>query len=309
MTAIILHHYPQSPVSEKVRVALGIKQLAWRSVEIPRVPPKPDVMPLTGGYRRTPIMQIGADIYCDSHCILRELQRRHPQPTFYPGRSDGLPWAINRWGDLMFDSAVRISLAANADQLPEAFAADRTRLFLGPRGNLQSLKPDLLHFVTQVRPQLGWLEERLATGCKFILGEQPGLPDAVAYFIVWFVRGRWTGGPALLAQFPALQAWEQRVKALGHGSPAPMTSTEALDIALKSEPVTPEQNDPGDPLGLRPGLRIGVIPDLDSGEPAVHGTLRSIGRDHVAILRSDARVGEVCVHFPRLGYRIITSHE
>ena len=105
MSEIILHHYPPSPFSEKVRVALGMKKLAWRSVEIPRVPPKPELMPLTGGYRRTPVMQIGADIYCDSQCILRELQRRFPQPTFYPGGADGLPWAVNRWTDVVFDSA------------------------------------------------------------------------------------------------------------------------------------------------------------------------------------------------------------
>ena len=49
MDEIILHHYPPSPVSEKVRVALGIKGLSWRSVEIPRLPPKPDVMPLAKG--------------------------------------------------------------------------------------------------------------------------------------------------------------------------------------------------------------------------------------------------------------------
>ena len=114
MDEIILHHYPASPVSEKVRVGLGIKGLAWRSVEIPRVPPKPDVMPLTGGYRRTPIMQIGADIHCDSQCILRELQRRHPEPSFYPGGAGGLPWGISRWTDALFDTAVRISMGAIA---------------------------------------------------------------------------------------------------------------------------------------------------------------------------------------------------
>ena len=92
MPEIILHHYPQSPVAEKVRVGLGIKGLAWASVEIPRIPPKPLLMPLTGGYRRTPVMQIGADIYCDSQCILREIERRHPQPSFYPGGADGMAW-------------------------------------------------------------------------------------------------------------------------------------------------------------------------------------------------------------------------
>ena len=75
---IILHNYPQSPVAEKVRVALGIKGLVWHSIEIPRLPPKPLLLPLTGGYRRTPVMQIGADIYCDSQCIINELEQRFP---------------------------------------------------------------------------------------------------------------------------------------------------------------------------------------------------------------------------------------
>ena len=81
---IIFHHYPNSPFSEKVRIAFGIKQLAWKSVEVPNILPKPDLMPLTGGYRKTPVMQIGADIFCDSQIILRELERRYPTPAIMP---------------------------------------------------------------------------------------------------------------------------------------------------------------------------------------------------------------------------------
>ncbi|HCE29343.1 MAG TPA: glutathione S-transferase, partial [Comamonadaceae bacterium] len=66
MTHLILHHYPASPFAEKVRCVLGFKNLAWKSVIIPSVMPKPDVVALTGGYRRTPLLQIGADIYCDT---------------------------------------------------------------------------------------------------------------------------------------------------------------------------------------------------------------------------------------------------
>jgi glutathione S-transferase len=84
---IILHHYPQSPVAEKVRIVLGMKGLSWKSVEIPRLPPKPNLVALTGGYRLTPVMQIGADIYCDTKCIIRELQRRFPFPTLFQGGS------------------------------------------------------------------------------------------------------------------------------------------------------------------------------------------------------------------------------
>ena len=46
--AIILHNYPQSPVAEKVRLGLGLKNLAWSNVLIPRIPPKPDLVALTG---------------------------------------------------------------------------------------------------------------------------------------------------------------------------------------------------------------------------------------------------------------------
>ena len=84
MTDIILHHYETSPYSEKVRLGLGLKGLAWASVEIPIIMPKPDLTALTGGYRKTPVLQIGADIYCDSQLIMRELERRYPSPSFYP---------------------------------------------------------------------------------------------------------------------------------------------------------------------------------------------------------------------------------
>ena len=307
MSEVILHHYPASPVSEKVRVALGIKNLAWRSVEIPRIPPKPDVMPLTGGYRRTPIMQIGADIYCDSQCILRELQRRFPEPTFFPGGAGGLPWAISRWTDSLFDTAVRVSLGANADQLPEAFAKDRVRLFLGPQGDLNKVKADLPHTIAQLRAQFGWMDQRVSSGRRFMLGDQPGLPDALCYYLVWFVRGRWQGGPALIAEFSGLEAWEQRVKAIGHGRPTEMTPAEAIEVARSSSPATPEQSDPNDPQGLKPGQRVSVVPDLDSGESPVTGVVQLVDRDSIAIQRDDPRVGTVCVHFPRVGFRVAAA--
>ena len=34
MAEFILHHYAMSPYSEKIRLALGLKRLAWRSVQI-----------------------------------------------------------------------------------------------------------------------------------------------------------------------------------------------------------------------------------------------------------------------------------
>jgi glutathione S-transferase len=264
-------------------------------------------MPLTGGYRRTPIMQIGADIYCDSQCILRELQRCFPEPTFFPGGAGGLPWAISRWTDSLFDTAVRVSLGANADQLPEAFAKDRVRLFLGPQGDLNKVKADLPHTIAQLRAQFGWMDQRVSSGRRFMLGDQPGLPDALCYYLVWFVRGRWQGGPALIAEFSGLEAWEQRVKAIGHGRPTEMTPAEAIEVARSNSPATPERSDPNDPQGLKPGQRVSVVPDLDSGESPVMGVVQLVDRDSIAIQRDDPRVGTVCVHFPRVGFRVAAA--
>src|SRR5690242_3212676 len=101
MADIILHNFPSSPFSEKVRLVLGMKKLPWRYVEIPSIMPKPDLTPMTGGYRKTPVMQIGADIFCDSQIIIREIDRRFPEPAITSG-NEGLPYAMAFWADRIF---------------------------------------------------------------------------------------------------------------------------------------------------------------------------------------------------------------
>lgn len=305
MNDIILHHYPQSPVAEKVRVVLGMKNATWRSVQIPRLPPKPDLVPLTGGYRRTPVMQIGADIYCDSQCIIREIERRLPDPTLFPDGAAGLPWAISRWTDgVLFTMVVSIVMGAQADELPEDFARDRGRLYLGSGFDWQAQKENLPHTLAQVRAQLGWMDARLSGGRAFMLGASPGLPDALCYHLVWFLRGRYAGGPALIDRFANLAAWEQRVAAIGHGHPENMDSKQALDAARASTPTASECSDPDDPQGLAPGQRVGVVPDVDGGDPTVEGRVVSVDMDTIAIARSSQHLGDVVVHFPRVGYRV-----
>lgn len=308
MTDIILHHYPQSPVAEKVRVGLGIKRLSWRSVEIPRLPPKPLLMPLTGGYRRTPVMQVGADVYCDTQCIMRELQRRYPEPTFYPGGSDGMVWGISRWtDDVLLDLVIKVVLGSSPDDLPPAFAADRGRLYFGPDYDLEAVNADLAHTLTQLRAQFGWINQRLATGRPFLLGDQPGLPDAFTYYLVWFLHGRWPEGPAFIAEFPSIEAWQARVAALGHGQPEDLPAEEALEIAKASEPATIDGFDPGDRQGLTLDMTVSVRPMEDGGDPAVTGKIRYVDAETIALSRHDDQVGSIVIHFPRVGYRVMPA--
>ncbi len=304
---LILHHYPQSPVAEKVRVVLGMKALTWHGVEIPRVPPKPLLMPLTGGYRRTPVMQIGADVFCDSQCILRELERRFPEPTLFPGGAAGMAWGVSRWTDgPLFTHAIAVVLASELENLPPEFLSDRFGLYFGAGTDPDSLREALPHHLAQLRGQLGWMEERLATGREFMLGGEPGLPDALAWYIVWFLRGRYAQGADLLGEFPHLQAWEARMGDIGHGRALDLSPGEALEHARTSDPEPPleEAADPRDPQGLAPGLRAGVRPDGPGADPEVTGVIHSVGRDQVSLLREEPDLGRIVVHFPRVGYRV-----
>ena len=126
MSEIILHHYPMSPFGQAMRMALTIKQMAWKSVEQPVICPKPELSVLTGGYERIPVLQIGADIFCDTDCITDALETAKPTPSLYPapsGRAAKL-WAL--WaGASWFMPAVGTALGSNADMMDEAFWQDR----------------------------------------------------------------------------------------------------------------------------------------------------------------------------------------
>ncbi|HUW28840.1 MAG TPA: glutathione S-transferase family protein [Sulfuriferula sp.] len=305
MAEIIIHHYPASPVSEKIRTGMGIKNLAWRSVEHNRLPDRPELFAMTGGYRRIPVMQIGADIYCDTQCILRELERRVPSPSFFPNKDAGLPFALSRWSDgSMFELAFSVAFAPVADSLPPALIADRTRLYLGAQGDLKKEAADLPHTLAQLRPQLGWLEACLASGQHFMLGGEPGMSDLLAWYLVWFVRERYAAAQEFLAEFPMLNAWAQRMQAIGHGTSTPMTPVEAMAIAKAAEPEAAEKTDARDPQGLRPGMKVTIVPITHGGDQPVAGNVLAVDRDTIAISREHADCGRVAVHFPRAGYRV-----
>lgn len=310
MPDIILHNYPQSPVAEKARIAFGIKGLSWRSVEIPRLAPKPMLTKLTGGYRRTPVMQIGADIYCDSQCIIQELECRFPSPTFFPTEHAGLIWGLSRWTDgALFDLAVKIVLGSAGDDLPKDFAEDRGRLYLGSdwAAGLRAANEALPHLASQMRGPLHWLNNQLSDDRNFLLGDKPAAIDAQFYHLVWFLRGRWKHGPVFLAEFPHVERWEDNVGKIGHGQMSELSPEDAILYAADSEPVMIEHSDKNDPQGLVAGSHVVVSPDLDGGEQPVEGELVAADHERVVVRRTEPDVGTINVHFPRVGYRVTAS--
>ncbi|HSI00169.1 MAG TPA: glutathione S-transferase family protein, partial [Reyranella sp.] len=302
MADLILHHYPNSPFSEKVRVAFGIKQLAWKSVVIPNIMPKPDLMPLTGGYRKTPVMQVGADIYCDTQLIMLEIERRCPKPSLLPVGQEGEARALAMWIDrTIFWSAVGVVMGAIGDQLPEAFKQDRSE-FSGRPFDAAMLKRMQPITREQTYAQLALAEQMLRDGRPFLLGAVPSLADCALWNPVWFLQVRMGQGdaPPPLDRLPKIVEWSGRMKALGNGKPAEMSATDALAVAQAATPEAAKV-DAHDPSGLKAGQKISITPD-DTGKVPVTGTLVGLGTDRVSIIRSDPRVGDVVVHFPRAGF-------
>lgn len=160
---IILHHFDESPFSEKIRLIFGLKKIAWTSVLISRIMPRPDLMPMTGGYRRTPVMQIGADIYCDTQCIMRELERRFPEPSLLPKGYEGLAWSSAMWTDrTFFQSAVNLIFGLRGDKVPADFIADREKL-RGAKFDISAMTAVIPQMRDQFRAHLAWIDTSLPT--------------------------------------------------------------------------------------------------------------------------------------------------
>jgi len=299
-TPIIFHHFDASPFSEKIRLAFGYKQLAWRSVLVSPIMPRPDLMPLTGGYRRTPTMQIGADIYCDTRAILREIEARYPEPTLLPRGIAGIAPALGMWTDrAFFQNTVNLVFGVLGDKVPREFVEDRERL-RGGKFDIPAMKAALPQMRDQFRAHVDWIETQLAGSGDWLLGDF-SLADVHAYMNVWYVSTRMPGGESLLREFPRVRAWAARAKNIGHGAREEITSAEALDIAARARPASPVIADPRDPNGRKPGDRVSVTPD-DYGKVPVSGEIVSLSAQQIAIRRVDEKAGEVVVHFPRAGF-------
>lgn len=303
---ILFHQYDISPFSEKVRVAFGIKNLPWYAVEEPVIMPKPELTALTGGYRKIPVMQIGADIYCDSQIILRELERRFPEPTLFPAGDTGLGWAVSMWADrVLFQNVVAVIFGGGPSIADEAFIKDREKL-TGRPFDTEAMKQAAPLMAEQARAGLSWLEDQLADGRAYLTGGKPGLADAAAYYNLAFLRWLNPAGLKVLESLPKTAAWDERVRGIGHGKRAELNNKDALAIARAATSTTKEKADPNEPNGLKPGDQVTIMAD-DYGRDPITGTLVASDAQSVSIRREAPEVGEVVVHFPRAGFFVMPA--
>lgn len=303
---LILHHYDFSNYSEKARLALGYKSLAWRSVIIPPIAPKPDLTPLTGGYRRTPVLQVGADVFCDTRLILRELERRRPSPTLYPEDLAAPAEMIAYWAENQLFRPISLYVSGiNMDLLPPNLQADRSAMRGLPLPDAATVQRAAKRNAPLVRAQLPGIEALFADGRAWIAGARTTVADFCVYHALWFITARSRRLAHELAPFPHINEWMARMCAFGHGTSSPMTPADALHVAATAQPAAPRVSVPFDedpPLGSAVRIRAD-----DYGRDAVAGELVLIDANEIALHRRDPRLGDIVVHFPRLGYDLRTA--
>jgi glutathione S-transferase len=309
MPELILHHYPSSPFSEKIRLVLGYKKLAWHSVMIPAIMPKPDVVALTGGYRKTPVLQVGADIYCDTALICDVLEHVQPEPALYPPHLKGVSRVFAQWADsTLFWAAMAYNLqpkgaahvfAKAPPEAAKAFGEDRKAM----TGNMVRLRPG--DATSAYRSYLRRIAH-MAEEHDYLFGLEPCLADFSTYHALWYTRVQVPPLADILNATPAVIEWMERIAAIGHGTFEKFSSADAVKVASSAEPMPAGENllldsafqdDHGIPLGTR----VTITPE-SFGLESTEGNLLAATRTHYTLQREDPRAGVVHVHFPRIGY-------
>ena len=305
MSDLILHHYPGSPFAEKVRLIFGYKNLAWKSVTIPRIMPKPDLIALTGGYRRTPVLQLGADVFCDTALIAEVLERAAPNPPLYPPAHAGAARMIAQWADThLFWTAIPYTMqpeglkAMFAGATPEqikAFGADRAAM----RNNAPRMAVG--EAIGQARVFVDWIDRIFADGRPYACGDTPTIADFSLYHPLWFIL-RAPPVAGILEGREHLRAWRERMREYRHGTHEDMSSADAIAVAHAATPAQGAEAF-ADVHGFAKGEKVRVMPTDYAFDP-VMGELMISTANEIAVRRTDERAGEVVVHFPRVGYQM-----
>jgi glutathione S-transferase len=305
MSDIFLHHYQTSPFAEKARLMLGYKKLAWKSVIIPMISPKPDLVALTGGYRKTPVLQIGADIYCDTALIADVLEHLQPEPSLYPEPSKGMGRTLANWADntLFWTSMAFNTQPKGFEQIfgklpPEAgkaFSEDRKAMNLGARLRPADAAAAYKSYLRRISDMLDdW---------PFLLGEMPSIADFAMYHPLWFTRHRTSVLAGIFDNTPAVLEWMDRMAAIGHGTSEKSTAADAIAAAAAATPLPLHADVFQDDHGIPLGSQVTVTGESFGPEPTA-GELIAATRMHFTLRRTDERAGLVHVHLPRIGYQL-----
>ena len=298
---LILHQYDISPFSQKAQKMMGLKELSWQSVEMPMIAPKPDVEALTGGYRGTPVLQIGRDVFIDNWMIARALDEFDASGPAINAQGGLREAALYAWGERLFTPLLQTALAAYQSEWDADFLADRKRVF--PDVDFDTLDVSDPDRRSQVRAYLGTVEAQLGLDQDFLGGVQADSCDIHVWGMVWMIHSALPALMPIVETFPRLTDWYERVSALGTGDREDVK----IDVAwqsLKDGPARPLPDTP-DQEPLAPW--VGEVVDIAAGSAdrgSASGRLLAVDHEQV-VLGVEPISGEAAqVWFPRFGYHL-----
>ncbi|MBW4934009.1 glutathione S-transferase family protein [Marinobacter sp. F4206] len=301
MSDLVLFHYPMSPFSEKIRAMLGYANLSWFSVKVSEMPPRPELNVLAGGYRKIPVAQLGADIFCDTRTIAAEIARLADTPELILDQQPDDVQAFVETVDLDIFMACVIAASdgrllrklIRETSLIHAFRFLKDRISMGKQSRIKAVRG--AEAKDKVIAHIADLERRLDQ--DFLFGTQPCIADFSAYHGLWFVCE--LAGKPWLRDYPKVASWMSRMKAFGHGTSRDLSSDEAIERARTSEPRELPTGADNDLLGST----VSVAP-TDYGRDPVTGTLVHAGAHEAILAREVPEAGRLHVHFPKQGFFI-----
>jgi len=296
MSDFILHHYPFSPYSEKVRRMLAYAELDWKSVIHKEMPPRPLLSPLAGNYGRIPVAQIGADVFCDSNLIAEEIAvvSNKPELSFKACTQEQKDFIQHVEGKIFFAGVLAGGSSELRNKIRKTMSLwDLGRFFVDRAIMGLSATTENMIKPTEARKilieHLEALESRLND--DFIFGNQPTLADFACYHSLWFARD--LGEKPFMKKYKKVNAWMDRVKALGRSNVEDIDGETAIKIAkessVRSYPALKEK-------------KIISVGPSDYRQKATQGELVFEDGTRWVIAREHTKSGKTQLHFPKLAY-------
>jgi glutathione S-transferase len=306
---MILHHYPMSPFSEKIRLMCGYAGVAWQGVINPEMPPRPILDPMLGGYRKIPVAQLGADLFCDTRLIAAEIAAASGMPELDPGNCDeaALGFSAELEGEVFWACVASIPARQILRQLVRnlsvwgAFRFIRDRAGVARKAVTKPMSPK--EAVAVFDWHLRELDDRLATSGPYLFGETPCHTDFAAYHTLWFQHV--VGELPQPEGVPAVEDWYRRMGEIGHGECREISAQTAFEAARVSEPRSVPATCVEGP-GSKGEPRAGDTVTISPADYALDGTTGElVGADQQRwIIARATDFGRLHVHFPRTGFSI-----
>lgn len=300
---IILHQIKRSAYSEKIRLMLDMSGLDWLRVDAPAHTNKREVQRiLVDGYsRRLPLLQVGADLYCDTDVITHQLSLMSDIQSFSKenlGNNQSLAIELEK-------DVFRVFLGSIPPaQLLKAYFKDYTfKDFSGFLiGRVQSFKgvdlPTMPYKVALEKKEvyLKKFDEMLKNQMFLLDDNQPCIVDYSLYHHVWYQEIN--NNIHTIEPYKNIMRWFALMKSKRRALAKEVSGQEALLIAKESQPQAI-------PHRMLESKRLGQVVTLRPNDYAGQATLPVTGivvgeDDHKIILKRESKeTGIIHVHFPK----------